>query len=61
MIFSKLKKICEERGISIRLLEREAGISAGSICKWNESSPTLEKLSAVCRVLDIKIDSLIDN
>lgn len=60
MIFTKLKKICDERGISIRLLEREAGISVGSICKWDESSPTLEKLNAVCNVLEITIDSLVN-
>lgn len=60
MIFTKIKSICEKRNISIRSLEREAELSAGSICKWDESSPTVENLSAVCRVLGITIDSLVE-
>ena len=59
MIYDRIKTLCQEKGISVAFLEREAGLSNGAISKWNESSPTLENLQAVAKVLKIKIQKLI--
>lgn len=59
MIFDKIKEICNEKGISIASLERSAGLSNGTISKWNDSSPTVENLQAVAKVLKVKIHKLI--
>lgn len=59
MIFDKIKEICNEKGISIASLERSAGLSNGTISKWNDSSPTVENLQAVAKVLKVKISKLI--
>lgn len=59
MIFDKIKEICNEKGISIASLERSAGLSNGTISKWNDSSPTVENLQAVAKVLKVKIYKLI--
>ena len=51
MIYDKIKTICNSKGISIRSVEKEAGLSNGAISKWNDASPTVDKLQAVAKVL----------
>ena len=59
MIYDKIKEICEERGVSVRSIEIEAGLKNGAIIKWNDSSPTVKSLKAVADVLKVKVDKLI--
>lgn len=58
-IYDKIKSICEEKGISIRKVEAEAGLKNGAISKWNDSSPTIKSLKAVADVLKVKVEKLI--
>ena len=51
MVYDKVKKLADKRGISIYALEREAGLPNGAISKWRESSPTLKSLQAVAGAL----------
>lgn len=60
MIYEKIKEICKEKGITIKAVEKEAGLSNASIRKWNTSSPTVDKLQAVARVLGVKVDALLE-
>lgn len=59
MIYDKVKKLADERKISIYALEKEAGLQNGAIGKWRISSPTLKSLQAVANVLGITIDDLL--
>lgn len=59
MIFYKIKEICDKQGISIASLEKQAGLSNGAIGKWKYSSPTVDNLKAVAKILKVKIDELI--
>ena len=59
MIYDKVKKLADERKISIYALEKEAGLKNGAIGKWRISSPTLNSLQAVANVLGITIDDLL--
>ncbi|MFR1871722.1 MAG: helix-turn-helix domain-containing protein [Faecalimonas umbilicata] len=59
-IFDKVSKKAVEKGISINLLENRAGVSTGSIYKWNTVSPTVRSLSKVARVLGCTIDELLE-
>ena len=59
MIYDKIKEVCKERGVSVASVEKQAGLANGAICKWNDSSPTVDKLQAVAKVLKIRIDKLI--
>ena len=59
LIYDKIKEICEERGLSVRSIEIEAGLKNGAISKWNDSSPTVKSLKAVADVLKVKVDKLI--
>jgi transcriptional regulator with XRE-family HTH domain len=60
MIRDKIEIICKEKKISVRSVEKAAGISNGAINKWNDASPTVKKLQAVANVLNIKITDLLD-
>lgn len=59
LIYDKIKEICEEKNMSVRQVEIEAGLKNGAISKWNESSPTIKCLKAVADVLKVKVDYLI--
>lgn len=60
MIYDRIKEICSEKGISVRQVEISAGLTNGTISKWNKSSPTVENLKSVADVLKIKVDKLIN-
>lgn len=59
MLYDKIKRMCRDRGIPVSIVEKEAKLSNGSISKWNKSSPTLDSLQAVARVLGVKVENLI--
>lgn len=59
MIYEKIQDICKEKGISIAELEREAGLTNGTIGKWRTSSPTIKNLQSVAKVLKVKIQKLV--
>ena len=39
MIYDNVKRVCDEKGISVGKSEKELDLSNGSVCKWNESEP----------------------
>lgn len=59
LIYDKIKEICQEKGISVRQVEINSGLPNGTICKWNNSSPTVKNLKAVADVLKVNVDKLI--
>ena len=59
-IYDRIKAICKEQGISVTQLEKKSDLSNGAISKWNESSPTVDKLSAVAKVLKTTVDDLLN-
>lgn len=61
MIFDKVVKRAQEKGISINMLESTAGVSSGSIYKWNTVSPTIRNLLKVASVLECSIDELLSD
>lgn len=59
MIHKNIKRICEERGMSICQLERDSGLSNGAITKWKTAKPTIDNLQAVAKVLQVPIEELL--
>lgn len=59
LIYRNVKKICEEKGISISQLEKESGLGNGTIGGWRTSAPRLDSLQAVAKVLKVKVDKLL--
>lgn len=59
MIYDKIKELCRERGTSVAAVEKEAKLSNGTIRKWNKSSPTVDNLQAVAKVLKVGMEELV--
>lgn len=59
MLYNKIKAISKEKGISIRKIEEDCGFSQGSMCKWNDISPSWDKVQKVADYLNVKINELI--
>ena len=60
MIYNNIKALCDKKGISIKDLEREAGLGSGTIYKWQKVSPSIENLQAVAGKLGVKVTKLIE-
>lgn len=58
-IVEKIKARASEKGFSIRKLEIAAGVSNGAIVRWNEKTPSIDKVFRVAKVLDCKVDDLV--
>lgn len=59
MLLKNIKMLCKEKGIPISGLERETGISNGTISRWGTSSPTVENALKVAEYFGITVDQLI--
>lgn len=60
MIYDNVKKICKEKGISLCALEKTAGLGNGVIAGWRKSSPRVDSLQAVAKVLGVKVSKLLE-
>lgn len=58
-IYDNVKHLAEMRGMSIRQIELQAGLSNGSISKWNNSKPDVFKVRSVAKILNVTIDDLL--
>lgn len=60
IIFTRIKELCQKRGISINKLESIVGMSQYSITRWkNSSSPTVDKLLRVAQYFRVSLDYLV--
>jgi len=58
-IVNRLQDIVKSRGTNFKQLERECGIGNGTIRRWDEQSPRLDKICAVANYLQISLDYLV--
>lgn len=67
MIYKNICKIAKEKGLSINYLEKEVGISRGSICKWgsidedNKVEPGIWKVQKVADCLGVSVEKLLSD
>lgn len=61
MLLKNISRLCKEKGIAISRLERETGISNGTIGRWGTSSPTVENVRKVAEYLGTTVDALISD
>lgn len=60
MLYDKIKNVCKEKGVSVSFVEKESGLSNGTISKWNKSSPTVNKLKAVANYFGVSIEYFLE-
>ena len=58
-IYDNIKRLCDEKGLSIARVERRAGLGNRVIAGWKKSSPRIESLKRVADVLEVSINELI--
>lgn len=59
MLVVRIKHLCNLRGISVPKLEEQLGFGAGTISKWNKSSPGADKLKKVAEYFQVSTDYLL--
>lgn len=60
MIFTKIKELCAESGISIARLEKECKIGNGTISAWDKSSPRLDNLKKIADFFSKPIEYFLE-
>lgn len=56
MLYEKIEKLCEARGITVYALEKATGLSPGSIIKWKKSVPNFSNIQAVAEYFGVSTD-----
>ena len=55
----RIKELCKERGTCLRQLEIETGLANGSVARWDNSSPSAEKVRRVAEFFGVTCDYII--
>lgn len=58
-IYSRIKGLCELNGITINKLENGAGITRGSIARWDTNLPSIDKVMKVADYFGVSTDFLL--
>lgn len=58
-IVERVQSLCTQSKTTIKALERELNIANGSIRKWNESKPSIEKVLLISQKFNVSIDWLV--
>lgn len=61
MIFTKIKELVEEKGISISELETSCNIGNGTISRWKASSPNVLNLKKVADYFGVSIEYFLED
>ena len=59
MLYDKIKEIAKKNSIPIYKIEEDCSFAQGSMCKWNEISPSWDKVKKVADYLGTTVDELI--
>ncbi|MBC1615425.1 helix-turn-helix transcriptional regulator [Listeria booriae] len=58
-IVDRIKKLCENRKITIAELERSAGLTSSTIYRWDKNTPSGDKLEKVADYFNVSVDYLL--
>lgn len=58
-IFNRIENLVKKKGLTLSRVERECGLGNGTIKRWENQSPRLDKLVSVARFLDVSLDFLV--
>ena len=59
-IYERVKKIADDRGLTIQDIERDAGFPKGSLSKMNHHSPSVSKLEKLADYLGVSVVEFLD-
>ena len=58
-LVSKLRVLCEERGVSFNQFEKESGVGRGTAARWDTNSPSIEKVSKAAEYFNVSVSYLL--
>ena len=58
-MLQKIQKLCLENGITVNRIESACNLSHGSIRKWEDHSPAVDKVKNVADYFGITVDDLL--
>lgn len=58
-LLKNIRSISKKKKIPLYVIEEKAGIAKGSISKWNDVIPSIEKVSKVAEVLGVTVNTLL--
>ena len=58
-LLKNILNISKKKKIPLYVIEEKAGIAKGSISKWNDVIPSIEKVSKVADVLGVTVNTLL--
>ncbi len=60
-LFDRTKEMAKERGLTLRELEKKAGLGQNFLYRWKTYAPKTAYLQKVADVLDVSVDYLLGN
>lgn len=58
-LLKNIRNISKKKKIPLYVIEEKAGIAKGSISKWNDVIPSVEKVRKVAEVLGVTVNTLL--
>lgn len=60
ILYSRIKELCDKKGITITKLESDLGFGNSSIKKWKQTtSPSVDKVIKIASYFDVSVDYLL--
>ena len=60
ILYSRIKELCEKKGITITKLESDLGFGNSSIKKWKQITfPSVDKVIKIASYFDVSVDYLL--
>lgn len=57
----RIKAVAKAKKIPLYIVEKQAGIANGSISKWTDTSPSVDKVVRVAKALGVPVETLIED
>ena len=58
-IHYRIRRLCQDRGVSLAEVERSCGFAAGSISHWEKKVPSVERVGRVADYFGVSVDWLM--
>lgn len=59
VVFERVKKVADDRGLSLQEVATKAGLGLNSIYGWKKKDPSISRITEVAKVLDVSVDYLL--
>ncbi len=58
-MLENIKSLCSQRKVSLLEVERSCGIAQRTIYRWDESTPSVDKVKLVADYFGVTVDDLL--